>query len=245
MEQTHNHINNLKKFMLTEDLINNIINPRKNEIKENQLEQASHTGPTEKNHIIKKVETSFIPEQKDTLFWCYYIIKNGFSAYEYPGATSYSNEKAEKFKCVDLLRLHKQQLKTNKIKNLKEHVEDELANRDRIGMKTFIALCIVSGINILFIHRRKCFESIHNEEEVIHVVHMLDSKYSYESEVTPEQVEYYRNNLFKWESVDKPLKAISSYKSEELVDLCKKLDLGTDFKKKTKKDLYELIIMNL
>jgi len=58
--------------------------------------------------------------------------------------------------------------------------------------------------------------------------------------------------LFKWESVEKPLKAMSAYKLEELSDLCKKLALdvlpngGTDaFKNKTKKDLYELIIMNI
>ena len=62
--------------------------------------------------------------------------------------------------------------------------------------------------------------------------------------ITNEIVGEYKKNYFNWESVDKPLKAMSSYKSEELTELCKKLDL--DFsEKKTKKEMYELLIMNL
>ena len=123
-------------------------------------------------------------------------------------------------------------------------------------MKTFIALCVADNINILFIHKRKCFEIIFDEQEdaLIHVVHQIDSptlRYSYETIVSKDQIKKYRTEYFKWESVDKPLKAISSYKSEELVDLCKKLDISavaldnSSLKKKTKKDLYELLIMNI
>jgi len=229
-------MNGLEKYMLTSDNVDRISSKIMVATKEIKV----------KNPPLKKPDPYFIPEQKDTLFWCFYIIKNGFSAFEYPGATSFSNEKAEKFKYIELLRLRKQELKTNKIKNLKEHVEDELANREKIGMKTFIALCIVSGINVLFIHKRKCFELVVSEDD-FHVVHMLDAgKYSYESEITKERVEYYRNEFFKWESLDKPLKGMSSYKSCELVDLCSKLELGGDeLNKKTKKELYEMIIMNI
>ena len=154
-----------------------------------------------------------------------------------------------------MLRECKQQLKIKKIKNLKEDVEDELANKERIGMKTFIALCVASNINILFIHKRKCFEYIFDEQgdAPIHVVHQLDTptlRYNYETIVSKEQIEKYRTEYFKWESVDKPLKAISSYKLEELQELCKKLALDVcndkdSFKNKTKKDLYETIIMNI
>ena len=136
-------------------------------------------------------------------------------------------------------------LKTNKIKKIKEDVEDELANKDKIGMKTFIALCIVHQINVLFIHKRKCFELISDSNaSIIHVVHWRDSKYCYEQDATNEQVEYYRNNYFKWESVDKPIKAISSYKLEELIILCKKLNID-GIEKKNKKELYEIIILNI
>jgi len=204
-------------------------------------------------NVIKKpeeVSTFFMPQEKDGLFWCFFVIKNGFSAYEYPGTTSFVNEKALKFKLIETMRENKHVLKTKKIKNIKEDVEDELANKSKIGMKTFIALCASENINVLFIHKKKCFELVSVEENPFHVIHQHDNpeKYCYEMNVTKEAVDKYRNTLFRWESVEKPLKAISAYKSDELFDMCKKLGLEEkieNLNKKTKKDLYELLIMNL
>ena len=88
---------------------------------------------------------------------------------------------------------------------------------------------------------------------VVHCINNDDSsakKYCYEQTASKEQLEKYRTEYFNWESVDKPLKAMSSYKADELVELCNKLGLGLsngseDLSKKTKKALYELLVMNL
>ena len=32
--------------------------------------------------MTKSIDTSFFPRQEDTLFWCFYIIKEGFHKYE-------------------------------------------------------------------------------------------------------------------------------------------------------------------
>jgi hypothetical protein len=152
------------------------------------------------------------------------------------------------------MRHNKQQLKSKKIKNIKEDVEDELANKQTIGMKTFIALCISHNVNIMYIHKRKCFEIIFDEQSPTYVVHCSNNadssayKYCYQQNVTKEQLEIYRTQYFNWESFDKPLKAMSSYKLDELTELAKKLGLsenGCDLSKKTKKDLYEMLVMNL
>jgi hypothetical protein len=57
-------------------------------------------------------------------------------------------------------------------------------------------------------------------------------------------------------SFDATLKSMGSYKLEELIDLCKKLDINIDQKvnenknkkegkqKMTKKDIYELLVLN-
>ena len=247
----YNHvINSLQDYMLNGKLLAQAIK-NKSFLLSDKKKEIVVVKP-----IPKVLDKFFYPEQKDSLYWCYFIIKNGFAKYEYPNVTSFVNEKIDKFKSIELLRINKQQLKLKKIKNVKEDVEDELANKERIGMKTFIALCVADNINILFIHKRKCFEIIFDEQEdaPIHVVHQIDSptlRYSYETIVSNEQIKKYRTEYFKWESVDKPLKAISYYKSEELVDLCKKLDISavsldnSSLKKKTKKDLYELLITNI
>lgn len=194
----------------------------------------------------------YYPKEKDALFWCYFIIKNGFFAYEYPGATSFANEKEERFKNIDLLRANKDALKTHKIKCIKEDVEDELINKEKIGMKTFIALCVSCGINVLFIHKRKCFDLVCNMDlgAKTHIVVCEDnlkcaSKYGVQIDASEGQISYYRENYFKWESVDKPLKAMGHYKSEELAVLCKKIGLDFSSGQKTKKEMYELLIMNM
>jgi len=197
-----------------------------------------------------KDSSFFIPQEKDGLFWCFYVIKNGFAAYEYPGATSFVNEKTEKFKLIEYLRTKKQILKTKKIKNIKEDVEDDLANKNKIGMKTFIALCAADNINILFIHKRKCFELMCEEDNPFHIIHWQENpeKYCYEMNASKEIIDKYKTTLFKWESLEKPLKAMTYYKVDELMELCKKLGLEEKMSsagKKTKKDLYELLIMNL
>jgi hypothetical protein len=217
----------------------------------------NETIPIQEVIMKKEKDKFFYPIQKDQLYWCFFIIKNGFSAYEQPDICSFVNEKKEKIKCVDLLRQNKQQLKVKKIKNVKEDVEDELVNREKISMKTFIALCVVCNLNILYIQKRKCFELIFDEDSPIHVVHeMVDGRYCYEHVASKEQTDYYRKAFFKWESIEKPLKAVSSYTADELVVLNEQLGLETTKttgvigvsgggKKKTKNELYQQIIMNI
>ena len=71
------------------------------------------------------------------------------------------------------------------------------------------------------------------------------NKYGVELDIDEKRVAYYKDNYFKWESVDKPLKAMTSYKSEELALLCKKIGLELNQGQKTKKEMYELLIMNM
>ena len=198
----------------------------------------------------KEPDKFFYPREKDQLFWCFFIIQNGFEKYEYPDATSFVNEKTTKFKLIEHMRNNKQQLKSKKIKNIKEDVEDELANKQTIGMKTFIALCISHNINIMYIHKRKCFELVFDEQMPTYVVHCINNndssayKYCHEQNVTKEQLDKYRTDYFNWESVDKPLKAMSSYKLDELVELCKRMELP-ELSNKNKKNLYEQLLMNI
>ena len=70
-------------------------------------------------------------------------------------------------------------------------------------------------------------------------------KYGYEGN-NNSKIEMYRNTLFKVDTIDKPIKAITSYKVQELVDFCNKLGIEIvnkdTNKNKSKKDLYESLI---
>ena len=67
-----------------------------------------------------------------------YIIINSFTKYELIGSNGYEIEKTEKYKLIELLRKpeYKQILKNNKITKIKEDIEDDLGNKERIRHKT-------------------------------------------------------------------------------------------------------------
>ena len=224
----------LQKYMLYNDNINVEVESKKEFI------------PKKIEQIIKVTTDFFYPEQKDQLFWCYYIIKQGFAGYEYPGNTSYVNEKKEKFECIELLRKNKQSLKENKIKNIKEDVEDELAQKLMISRKTFIALCSIEKQNVLYIDNNKYYDIYVDPTNLLyHVVHCIKGKYCYETDINQSKIDKYKSSLFKCDNFDKPLKAISYYKLNELIDICKYLNVVSNVNKKTKKELYELLLEKL
>jgi hypothetical protein len=194
-------------------------------------------------------DTIYKPLKKDSLFWCFYILKYGFSKYEMEvGNQHFSIEKQEKFKYIDVLRkpTNKDLLKIHKIKPL-SLLEDDLANQEKISIKTFFALCIIENINIILIDKRKVYEVLTTDEPKIHVIHRNSITYEHyiELDVPVDKINMYKETYYNMSNFDTSLKAMSSYKVEELLELCKKLEINIDIKEKkkiTKKDIYELLV---
>lgn len=205
----------------------------------------------ETNGPYRKKQSFIYPEERDSLFWCFYIIKYGMDKYMEPKSTYFINEKTTKFNLIEDIRNNKQKMKGYKIKNLKETVENDLANTPVINMKTLIACCIAHDINIFYVHNRTYYELIINDISPTHVIHCLDSPkthYGYEVDATEDKIQMYRDKLFQITNLDKPLKAMGSYKLNELVDMCQKLGFENKdepLKGKKKQVLYEMLIMTL
>jgi hypothetical protein len=82
-----------------------------------------------------------------------------------------------------------------------------------------------------------------NETSPIYLIEKIEKNIGLKQNVTSEQIEYYRSHFWKLENLDKPLKAVSSYKVDELRDICKRLNIEAD--KSTKPQLYEKILNKL
>jgi hypothetical protein len=133
----------------------------------------------------------FVPSHKDSLFWCMYVILNGFNKYELLNNQHFIVEQHEKIRAIELLRANKSVLKEHKIKPFSE-LENNLTN-DFLDIKTFFAIAIVSKLNVIYIHNRMYFDFFYDSEsnnEIVHVIHQTDhfkgdrflnSKFSYES----------------------------------------------------------------
>lgn len=207
----------------------------------------------------KSIDKNYYLKQKDSLFWCFFILKYGLSKYEMEiGNQHFVVEKQEKFHYIETLRQNKELLKMHKIKPL-SGIEDDLANKERISIKTFFALCIIENINILLVDKRKIYEIQMNDDPVVNVVHRNSISYEHYIEFSAESVAKYRETYFKVSGFEDTIKAMSAYKVDELLELCDKLGINIKDSKATnleekgsiikkvkysKKDIYEFIVMN-
>ena len=248
----------LSSYMLTEDRINHYLSYSINNINKfggdkNVINISNRNNKFDKTNNkqdkIKKQDPFFIPKQKDGLFWCFYILVNGIEKYQSLDFINIVVEKTMKIEYVERLRQKKELLKMNKCAPLL-HIENMLVNEYKIDIKTFMALCVLENKNILFINNKCYYELEMNSLEIIFVLHFFKDKNVYGLELEPEiKINDYRNTLYNITNLEKPIKAFSSYKSEDLIEIAKKIGIvyiNTDSGKiLLKKQIYDSIVQYL
>jgi hypothetical protein len=198
---------------------------------------------------IKKNEL-FIPKQQDTLFWCYFIIKNGDLCYETLNNKNSLISKQMKIELILEIRKNKDIIKTYKFDTI-SNIESNLANDNNLNTKTFLTLCAINNINIFYICKNTYFELLMNDTNIIYIINELPTQSNYYNKygfeiATEDKILNIKEKLYKLDTIDKPIKTITSYKVQDLIFICNKLAIeiiNTDTgKNKLKKDLYESII---
>ena len=81
---------------------------------------------------------------------------------------------------------------------------------------------------------------ITDENNPVYVIEKINHKYGLKDNVSKENLDYYRIHYWQLENLDKPLKAVSSYKVSDLTSICKKLNI--ECSKLTKPQMYEKIL---
>ena len=110
----------------------------------------------------------------------------------------------------------------------------------------------------MLVNKCKFYEFLCTDNKPIHIIHRNNESFehSIELDTSEEIITKYRDTYFKMNSFDTKLKSISSYKLDELIILCKKLDIkidnpsgpnteGEGKKKLSKKDIYQLLVFIL
>ena len=229
-------IHKLQKYMFTENIIEKSI------FKNNQ--QLILNKPIERVKKININKDFFFPYEKYSLFWCFYIIKNSIMNYEMIEYKNIIIEKKHKIEYIEKIRKDKQLIKTYKFATL-THIENNLVNENKIDFKTFLSLCVIDKINIFYIYKNTYFELLMNDTADHFIIYLIDNKYGYKINMN-DDIENYKKTLFKIDNIEKPIKSITNYKLQELIDFCTKLSIETinkdTNKVKNKNDLYELIV---
>ena len=195
-------------------------------------------------------EKIFVPSEQDTLFWCYYIIVNSDTAYEMLHNKNSLITKQMKIELVSLIRKNKDIVKTYKFDTL-TNIESNLANDSLLNSKTFLTLCAIANLNVIYISKKTYFESFMNDTDLVYIVREQNQSSKYVKKYgyylgNQEIINNIRDTLYKLDKIDKPIKAISAYKVDDLIVICERLAIEKTNKEtgknKTKKDLYEAIV---
>jgi hypothetical protein len=233
----------LQYYILDDETIKKTLSMKINSVKTEK--PIIHAKP-----IVKKADEIFIPYDKDSLFWCFYIMKNGDAAYETMHHRTHLLAKQHKIELVTDIRKHKNTVKIYKFDTI-TNIESNLANDDLLSTKTFLTLCAIENINVVYVRKQAYFELLMNDTNIIYIVHelQLDTKYAtkYGFEMTNDtNLAKIRNTLYQVDRIDKPVKSLSFYKVKDLIDICSKLSIEIinkdTGKNKLKNELYEAII---
>jgi len=202
----------------------------------------------------------FTPSQSNSLFWCFYIIYNGFASYEYE-SNYFTAEQQFKIQTIEKVKKGegKSSLKEHKIS--KTCFESGLLGHNNINAKTLYALCLCYNLNIFYIYKNTYYEMISNIEKPIHIIKYntetnnysiclpVDIKATETLSKHSEYIEKTKEKYWKLDNLDKPLRPITAYSVQDLNNICSKLDIAviceTTNKKKTKVELYSSILQKL
>jgi len=191
----------------------------------------------------------FYPKEKDTLFWCYYINKYGIDKYFDNKKRSFVVEHDYKISIIEKIQNMKDELKLNKIKKLV--VEDELMNKAKIEIASIKLLMLLDNENLLLI-KKNCYQKIvfnHDKLDLsvdnYNVIFCDVDNYYLQKNLNDRELVDIIDKSYEIDNFDKPLKGISSYKLDELHEICKKLNIELSSnlgKNKTKQVLYTEIL---
>jgi hypothetical protein len=200
----------------------------------------------------------------DSLLWIAYIMINGHEKFETID-NHYTESNTFKFALVELIRQNKSILKANKIKV--NCVEENLVHKPFIQLETMQAIVLCKNISVCIVQDRKYYEIqngtgagasmgtgvVNNIGFIIEKIKGKYVLYTCPDSMRTEYLKYIRANYWLMESISTPIRPMSAYKLQDLIDISVKLGLpiasiipgkfgsiGTE-KRKTKPELYEAI----
>lgn len=192
--------------------------------------------------------------KKDALLWCIYIMLYGLEKFE-TIENYYTESNRFKFELIELLRQNKPKLKANKLKL--SGIEESLVHKPFITLETLHGIAVCKSLSLYIVQNRKYYDIVSSGSDVPFIIEKVKGQYILY--IVPKQTlllqyaAYIRAKYWRMESISAPIRPISAYKLQDLIDISSKLGLpvstitpgkfgsiGSE-KRKTKPELYEAI----
>jgi hypothetical protein len=171
------------------------------------------------------------PLEEDSLFWCVFIKKFGNEKYNMIFSKYKNLEIEEKMKVVEFIKNDMNCMKHWKISKVKSQcIMGDLMTNSKTNLLTLNALAMYYKMNILIVNMNKeTYIEYGNADEMKYVIYKNKTKKEKyyvilddDKENNANSEQKIVNNYYRYESYDKPMRAISSYKVKDLEKLAEK-----------------------
>jgi hypothetical protein len=254
-------IKSLKQIMLSQDFLNNVrdvnmaVSPsnagmeNKKELKKQMKKETKTENIVLSNIELEPTSTDatelsfFTTKQKNSLLWCFYIIVNGLSSYEYE-KNYFTAEQEFKVKTIERIKKgeNKQILKEHRMS--KNMIESGLmGSGPGISPKILYALSLFYNVNIFYVYKNTYYNMFSNTNanaDINSKVYIIKfnpeiNYYSVSTDIDVDMDEcraYYIENIKKTcleldnlDDVNKPLRPITSYSLTDLINIAAKMNI--------------------
>ena len=185
----------------------------------------------------------FEPRQRDTLFWCVFTAVFGISEYLLIGTKYANREWEEKQSAILSFQKSSGPLRTTNYKitlgKVQEIISEYMTNQSSITLLGLVGLSVHYRIQIYLIDSVKKTHLVYTPENYVQTCYIYRHdvlKSKYRLALDPVVLD----DSFCLESFTRPLRAVSTYKMGELVDLAKRFSIEYEAKPK-KEDIYRKI----
>jgi len=232
--------------------------PEKPEIFQDVSPRPSRSPPTIVTNLENKrrpASTQYFPRKPDTLFWCVYIALHGMEEYNQIGLHYGNVEIEEKQKMMELMRKTPNIIKNANKKITKvssqEIMSDFMTNK-RTTVDMLMIFAVYNNMRIILVNvdnknqPDKSYTILGSQiyTQTV-VIYKKNNYYGLEMEYQEQKMEEILTNLFCMEQIDRPLKAITNYKIDELEAIAYKLNVDYTTSKLKKQELYNAILLAL
>lgn len=181
-----------------------------------------------------KSEYLFCPNEKDKLFWCFFIIKNGYAEYEMlkSNQSMILKETQEKIQNVERLRTSPVKLKGFST------IEIDIMEQ-QTSVKVIEFLSHLEKVNICLVFPKSYYEITGDPSSSVINMIMMD-RFQVDVNVSEEKWKKVKEGRLKRTDIHRMIKPISCYKLADLHLLCNQLNI--DVEKKKKSELYDILL---
>jgi hypothetical protein len=236
---TPNRIKTLKDIMYTVDKFNEYRSGYKTEtvvtLKDKKIE---------KNNI---ADESIVPDSRDHLFWCCYIGHYGVEQYNSLKHRAGNVGMEEKQRISEHFKAAPNMLKNINQKMTKDRSQEiisEIMVNDKVSLNALPAFALYYKMRIIIINDGKLYLDISssdkNYDKTILIRKINDKKHGIDLNANDTKIAEIEKECVLLFSHEKPLKAISNFKIDELKELAEKVNIEVE-PKTSKTELYGLI----